>query len=114
MSKREFGVLGARAILTALVLVFALSVSYPWLPARVRAAIKLPPPFDFNDDFYNKNGICFDPATQSTCQIGSPGINHLGSDSRIVFAAAPHTPAPFGTLPSQWTAPTNWLQANTN
>ncbi len=114
MTKREFGLLVLRAILTALVLVLALSVSYPWLPARVRAAITLPPPFDFNDDFYNKNGICFDPATQSNCQIGSPGINHLGADSRIGFAAGTDTGAEFGTVPSQWNGTVNWVQDSTN
>ena len=102
MTRREFWLAISRATLTVLVIMFALGAFYPRLPARVRAAIKLPPPFDFNDDFYHKNGICLDPATDANlgCTVG---INSsLGPDDRVGFFPGTDTGPEFGTRPSDW------------
>ena len=111
MTKRKFWLLVLKATLTALVIMFALGVSYPWLPATVRAAIKLPPPFDFNDSFYNKNGICINADPNLGCTVG---INNLGADSRVGFAAGTDTGAEFGTVPSAWNGTVNWIDDSTN
>ncbi len=114
MTKRKYWLLALKAMLTALVIMFALAVSYPWLPASVKAAIKLPPPFDFNDDFYHKNGICLDAAQDANlgCTVG---INSsLGPDDRVGFFPGTDTGAEFGTVPSAWNGTINWIDDNTN
>src|SRR5215471_2781304 len=113
MTKREFWLLILQATLTAIVIVLALGVAYPWLPASVRAAIKLPPPFDFNDDFYHKNGICLDAVKDANlgCQVG---INNLGADSRVGFFPGTDTGSEFGTVPSTFGGTQNWFVDTTN
>ena len=114
MTKRKLLLLVLQATLTTLGIMLALGVSYPWLPASVRAAIKLPPPFDFNDDFYRKNGICLDAVADANlgCTVG---INSsLGPDDRVGFFPGTDTGAEFGTLPSAWGGTINWIDDNTN
>jgi hypothetical protein len=113
MTKRKLLLLVLKATLTALGIMLALGVSYPWLPASVRAAIKLPPPFDFNDDFYHKNGICLDASKDANlgCQVG---INNLGADSRVGFFPGTDTGAEFGTVPSTFGGTQNWFVDTTN
>lgn len=88
----------------------AAAASFRWEPTLVRAAVKLSPPFDFNDDFYTKNGLCTQPGVNG-CTVG---INNLGADSRVGFAPATSTGPEFGTTPSDWGGTLNWIEDNTN
>ena len=109
-TKRKQALVVAWTGLIILGAVLALAASYQ-LPARVQAAIKLPPPFDFNDEFYLKNGICIDPDASLGCMVG---INHLGGDSRVGFAAGTDTGPEFGTTPSSFGGAYNWIVDTSN
>jgi len=112
-TKRKIWLLVLKAILIIFVAFLALATSYRWLPASVRAAIKLPPPFDFNDDFYHKNGICLDAVKDANlgCQVG---INNLAGDSRVGFFPGTDTGPEFGTKPSDFGGTQNWFVDTTN
>src|SRR5260370_31639276 len=88
--------------LVLLVIGMAAAASHRWGPSSVRAAIRLSPPFDFNDDFYAKNGMDF-------AQLES-----LGADSRVGFSAGTKTGSEFGTNPPDWCGTYNWIDDNTN
>lgn len=110
-TKRKLWLLVSRATLIMLVAVLALAASYRWLPASVRAAIKLPPPFDFNDDFYAKNGICTQPSVLNGCTVG---INNLGADSRVGVVSSTKFGGEFGTNPSDFGGAYNWIEDTGN
>jgi len=101
----------SRIILIVIVTVLALTSPYRWLPASVWAAIKLSPPFDFNDNFYAKNGICTNADPSQGC---TAGINNLGPDSRVGFAAGTDTGPEFGTNPVIFGGKYNWIDDSTN
>ncbi len=88
--------------LVLLLLGMAAAAPYRWVPSSVRAAIRLSPPFDFNDDFYTKNGM--DVAK----------LESLGADSRVGFSVGTKTGAEFGTSPPDWGGAYNWIEDNTN
>jgi len=110
-TKRKHWRLVARAGVIILVGTLALAASYRLLPASVRAAIKLPPPFDFNDEFYAKNGLCTNADATLGCIVG---INNLGGDSRVGFAAGTDTGTEFGTTPSSFGGAYNWIVDTSN
>jgi hypothetical protein len=112
MTKRKLLLLVLKTTLTVLAIMLALGASYPWLPASVRAAIKLPPPFDFNDSFYTKNGICITPDANLGCAVG---INtSLGADSRVGFFPGTDTGPEFGTNPPTFGGAYNWIVDTSN
>jgi len=111
IAKHRSWLLVARVTLVLLVTVLALAAPYQWLPFSVWAAIKLPPPFDFNDDFYVKNGICTNADSSVGC---TAGINNLGPDSRVGFAAGTDTGPEFGTNPHLFGGKYNWIDDSTN
>lgn len=100
-----------RAGLILLIAGMTLAASWPWLSGRVRATIKLPPPFDFSDAFYAKNGICLDPSASNGCTVG---INDLGADSRVGVVASTKAGAEFGTTPSDFGGAYNWIEDTGN
>lgn len=112
MIKRKFWLPVLKVVLTALVILLALGASYSWLPTRVRAAIKIPPPFDFNDTFYTKNGICITPDPNLGCTVG---INtSLGPDSRVGFFRGTDTGLEFGSNPPTFGGTYNWIVDTSN
>ena len=110
-TKRKTYVLLTRASLVILVAGVALAASHRGLRSDLRAAIRLPPPFDFNDDFYAKNGICLDPNSLNGCTVG---INHLGADSRVGVVPSTKAGAEFGTTPSDFGGAYNWIEDTGN
>jgi hypothetical protein len=84
---RAFSVKACVVVLAGLAL--ALS-SVP--PAGVRAAIQIPPPFDFSDDFYASNGIEFKMLQGPVGgRVGFDGANKPGSTENG-FVAPPGAP----------------------
>ncbi len=100
-TKRKLWRHAARAGLLLLVVGLVL-VSYDGAPRSVRAAIRLSAPFDFNDDFYAKNGVAI-AKTQA-----------LGPDSRVGFFEASRNGVEFGTNPANFNGQYNWIEDNTN
>src|SRR5260370_15248428 len=88
--------------LVLLLLGMAAAAPFRWVPSSVRAAIRLSPPFDFNDDFYIKNGM--DVAR----------LESLGADSRVGFSPGTKTGGEFGTRPPACGAAYNRIEDNTN
>lgn len=101
-TKRKLWVFVARAGMIAVVAMLALAVSYPLLPTPVRAAIKLPPPFDFSDAFYTQNGIDINK------------IQNLGPDSRVGFSEPTRNGPEFGSNPALWNGQYNWIEDSSN
>lgn len=97
ITKGKFWVWIRRAALASLLAVLALGVAYQWMPKSLRAGLQLPPPFDFSDAFYTKNGIKIDR------------IQNLGPDSRVGFAGDTQAGAEFGANPKDFGGQYNWL-----